>query len=510
MRLLRRHLLRSLTGPFVFSWTALTGMLMLNQLSRRFGDLVGKGLPAGVITEVLVLFIPFIVALTLPMAILVAVLYGFSQLGVDSEITAMRANGVSVVQMLRPVVAAGAILSLANFLFVDQILPRTNLRLLNLQNDIAQKKPTFRLREQVLNDLPGALYFLQASRIEPGSGRMREVVIFDLSPSDGRRVIEADSGYMAIEAGGRNLGLRLFDGLVREYKTAEPAMVRITRFRANQIRVQDIEDSLRKSFGTLEKGDREMTTCEMMDRVTASRRRADHFAARELELARNDVRALLGLVVLPAPADEGKPPAPRCGAWRSVERWTGRLLLPRKAAAQGPVRDSVVAPSPPASPPVGTARPAAAGLASLAELSDVREQKAFYTRDVHQYLVEIHKKYTLSLACLNFVLIGAALALRFPRGGIGLVIGGSLVIFALFYVALTAGETLADDGVISAELAMWLPNLIVLLAGLGGLLRVNREFGSTRGGDLGDLSNLLLGWLPGRGAGAAGRRAARA
>src|SRR5436309_13917412 len=124
MRLLRTHVLRSLTGPFLFAWTALTGMLMLNQLSRRFGELVGKGLPAGVITEVLVLFIPFIVALTLPMAILVAVLYAFTQMGTDNEITAMRANGVSVLQMLRPVFLAGVLLSISNFLFIDQVLPR--------------------------------------------------------------------------------------------------------------------------------------------------------------------------------------------------------------------------------------------------------------------------------------------------------------------------------------------------------------------------------------------------
>src|SRR6059036_3545012 len=110
MRLLRGHLLRSLTGPFLFAWTALTGMLMLNQLSRRFGELVGKGLPPAVITEVLLLFIPFIVALTLPMAILVAVLFGFSQLANDNEITAMRANGVSVFQMLRPVFLVGVFL----------------------------------------------------------------------------------------------------------------------------------------------------------------------------------------------------------------------------------------------------------------------------------------------------------------------------------------------------------------------------------------------------------------
>jgi lipopolysaccharide export system permease protein len=125
----------------------------------------------------------------------------------------------------------------------------------------------------------------------------------------------------------------------------------------------------------------------------------------------------------------------------------------------------------------------------------VRDEEAFAIRDVHQYSVEIHKKFALSLACMNFVLIGIALALRFPRGGIGLVIGGSLVIFALFYVGLTAGENLADRGSISPALAMWLPNAIVFVAGVLGLVRVNREFGSTRGGDLADLADMLLGWI---------------
>jgi len=139
------------------------------------------------------------VALTLPMAVLVAVLYGFSQLGADSELTAMRANGVSVFQMLRPVLAAGLLMTAANFVFIDQVLPRGNLRLLNLTNDIAQKKPTFVLKEQAINNLPQSQYFLQASRIEAGTGRMREIVIYDLSPPTARRVIYADSGFMEFD-----------------------------------------------------------------------------------------------------------------------------------------------------------------------------------------------------------------------------------------------------------------------------------------------------------------------
>jgi len=498
MRLLRAHILKTLLGPFAFAWIALTAMLMLNQLSKRFADLVGKGLPPGVISQVLLLFIPFIVALTLPMAILVSVLYGFGQMGSDNELTAMRANGVSVAQMIRPVLVAGLLLSLANFLFIDQVLPRTNLRLLNLQSDISQKKPTFSMHEQVMNNLPGSAYFLQASRIEPVTGRMREVVIYDMTLADGRRVIYADSGYMTFEAGRKNLGLRLYDGQVHEYKTAEPMTVNITRFAQNSILVRDIENAFKQNFG-IEKGDREMTTCEMMSRVDLSRRQAARAAAKRRLMAEQDLRALLRLRT-PEDTLSGRPdragPA-RCGLWLRLDHWMARLLLPATATAQSIPR----AGAPPARAeiqddgPDSTSAIAAAGLHPISDLTSAREEESYARTDINQFSVEIHKKFTLSVACFNFVLIGVALALRFPRGGIGLVIGGSLVIFALFYVSLSAGENLADRGYMSPALAMWLPNIVVFVVGIFGLIRVNREFGSTRGGDLADLKDLFTGWL---------------
>jgi lipopolysaccharide export system permease protein len=503
MRLVHRHILSSLTGPFVFAWTALTGMLMLNQLAKRFGDLVGKGLPPAVITEVLILFVPFIVALTLPMAVLVAVLYGFTQMGADNELTAMRATGVSVLQMLRPVVIAGFLLAVANFFFVDQILPKTNLRLLNLQVDIARKKPTFRLEEQVLNDRSPSLYWIQASRIEPGTGRMREVAIYDMSVVQGRRIIYADSGYMAFQ-GEKDLGIMLFDGTVHEYQAGQPATVRVTGFSTNSIRVKDIQNELEKGMGSVQKGDREMTTCEMMDRVEIARRSAARARRTQEGYTESDLRALLHIP--PAtnpPADTARPGRyqPKCGeAWRKLEGFMSKLLLPRKASAQAPV-DSLQRPSTDTSAgrPGRVILPAPAApvpnLTAITEITTAREEALIAQREIDQFGVEIHKKYTLSIACFNFVLIGIALALRFPRGGIGLVIGGSLAIFALFYVSLTGGESLADRDRIDPALAMWLPNLIVLVLGLLGLVRVNKEFGSTRGGDLSDLADLLFGWF---------------
>ena len=96
MKITTRYVLREHLGPLVFALSALTSLLLLNYISRRFGDLVGKGLPWRVIGEFFVLSVPFTVAMTLPMAVLVAVRYAFSRLVSENEITALKASGVSL------------------------------------------------------------------------------------------------------------------------------------------------------------------------------------------------------------------------------------------------------------------------------------------------------------------------------------------------------------------------------------------------------------------------------
>ena len=112
-------------------------------------------------------------------------------------------------------------------------------------------------------------------------------------------------------------------------------------------------------------------------------------------------------------------------------------------------------------------------------------------RRADRYAVEVHKKWAISMACITFVIIGIVLALRFPRGGIGLVIGGGTLIFAIHYIGLTGGESLADRGHLAPWLAMWGPNIILTVLGVLGLLRVSRQTGSTRGGDFREILEAL-------------------
>ena len=172
MRILTKYVLREHIGPLVFALSALTTLLLLNQVAKQFGNLVGKGLSWGVIGEFFLLTLPFIIAMTLPMAVLVAVLFAFSRFSAENEVTALRASGVSMMTLVRPVLIAGVLTALANLLFNDQVLPRANHRLRSLQTDIARKKPTFALRAQVINEvMPGPAL---PARRPPGRGDERD------------------------------------------------------------------------------------------------------------------------------------------------------------------------------------------------------------------------------------------------------------------------------------------------------------------------------------------------
>jgi lipopolysaccharide export LptBFGC system permease protein LptF len=100
---------------------------------------------------------------------------------------------------------------------------------------------------------------------------------------------------------------------------------------------------------------------------------------------------------------------------------------------------------------------------------------------IREFQVEIQKKYSIATATLVFVLIGIPIALRFPSGGIGMVIAVSLGIFGIYYVGLIGGETLGDAGYVPPAVAMWMTNAVFGTLGLIGFLKLGREQGSGRG-----------------------------
>src|SRR5256884_1951316 len=362
VRTISRYLLRQHVAPLGFALAALTSLMLLNQIAKQFGSLVGKGLPWSVILEVFVLSVPFIVAVTLPMAVLVAVLHVFTRLAGDNEITALQASGVSVARVITPVLGGAAVVALLSFLWNDQVLPRSNHRLRTLQVDIQRKKPSFTLKEQVINEVVPGQFFLRAARIDPNSNKLKDVTIYDLGDAERRRIISADSGRMAYTPGGRDLYLTLEDEDIQAGNRTDPTQFARTFFRTNRMRVAGIGNTLERTEHDSYKSDREMSICEMRGMVALARREADRAGADADVAVQNDLRRLAGLVlVYPAPPPYVADTAPvglYCHALRRRAARAGAPAGPGPSPQPPPAPPPPPPPHPPLPPPLRSARAA--------------------------------------------------------------------------------------------------------------------------------------------------------
>ena len=511
MKIINRYVIKEHVGPFVFALSALTSLLLLQYVARQFGNLVGKGLGWQVILEFFLLSIPFTVAMTLPMAVLVAVLYAYSRLASENEITALKAGGISSRALMIPALIASVFVAACLLFFNDQILPRANHRLAVLQIAILQTKPTFALREQVLNTVKEGQLYLRAAHIDEASQHMRDVVIYDLSDAARRRTVYADSGILALAPNRRDITMRLFKGIMLSVPTTQRGTLNRMAYNEDLLKVRDVASQFEQnSADNTSKGDREMSVCEMqreLDRAYTDFRRA------EVD------RALARWGMLP-PARRGPQPKSFTGElhggglgalYCSMLGRLSRISFVKKLAAAelppqgapirpgGPPRrstpDTSPAPRQPKfNPAVGDTTPTnGLGNGVGAQEAEFRVDDA--RRRMNAMGVEIQKKFSLAAACVVFVLVGAPIALRFPRGGVGLVIGVSFFVFAFYYVCLIGGESLARNNYLSPFWAMWGANVIFLLAGLGLMTRMGREGATARGGSIGEVADATRRWF---------------
>jgi lipopolysaccharide export system permease protein len=570
LKILSKYVLKEHAGPLVFALAALTSLLLLNYVAKHFGQLVGKGLPWTAIAEFFALSVPFTVAMTLPMAVLISTLYAFSRLAAENEITALKASGVGMTKIMRPVLLAASVVAVLMIGFNDQILSRSNHQLAVLQTDIARTKPTFALREQVINPVsPGKLY-VRANKIDRATNRMREITIYDLGDPSRGRTIFAQSGTLGFSANRQDLVMTLFDGNMQEVSSADPGQLQRLFFTRNRMLVKGIGSKFESSTDVDYKGPREKTICEMQQDYAMSETSAQRARQEFAELLVNATRAattgdneasraassgmrvaapgLDSVLAQPAklpvtlggaycrmlslfdvkkakadPAPQQSTPAAAAAQERAsrTQIVRDRAAIERQRAAQ---QQAVQAPSTqttttqttatqtPATPtpaPVTVARPPMSmppggyapssgmgGGSSIIESVKSRLTEAERNRDL--YLVEIHKKFALAVACVVFVLIGAPIALRFPRGGVGLVISVSLGVFALYYVGLIAGQSLAEHGTLNPFWSMWMANILFGFVGLLLLSRMGKEQGSSRsGGDMKEMLETLRIWFAG-------------
>ena len=272
MRILSRYVLKQHIAPFTFALTALTLLMLLDQLARQFHRLVGKGLGPKVIAEVFFYSIPFIVAVIVPMAVLVSVLYAFNRLAADNEISAMKASGISLARIAAPVVLAATLVAGGMVWFNDTVLPEANHKLASLRVSITRKEPTFALQARHVNEVVPRRLFIRAAHIDNASSRLDNVMIWDERDVDRSRTIYADSAVMELTRDGESedLFLTLYDGVLHETSSESPDQLQRVQFERNYLRVAGVGNELDRSEGGA-RGDREMSIDSMRvsDRQTS-------------------------------------------------------------------------------------------------------------------------------------------------------------------------------------------------------------------------------------------------
>ena len=348
---------------------------------------------------------------------------------------------------------------------------------------------------------PGKI-FLRAVHLDRATNRLRDVTIYDLSNPQNRRTIRADSGLLGLSTDQRDLNLTLFDGeMVELSPQTDPTRLQRMFFRHDLLKVRGIGNSLERDTVGGEKSDREMTVCELQRRVERSAQLRDSsYAALKLldsklakQLRPRPVSGGMGALYCRAlfrVADARATPAPPSARpakaslfpfeWQAPSSGQAPVVQSPRPSQSAPAGAPVQAPmGTPITTPVETPDPG--GRSVLAEGIRLQMGNAQQTIDGNQ--VEIEKKFAIAAACTIFVLLGAPIALRFPRGGVGMTIGVSLGVFGLYYVGLIVGESLARRGFLSAFWAMWAANFILLAIGTVLTARLGREGTTSRGSE---------------------------
>jgi lipopolysaccharide export system permease protein len=425
VRILTRYILKEHLGPFVFSMAVLTFLFLMQHLIEILELVIGKGLQVSVVIELFILNLAWMIALTVPMAVLVAVLMAFGRLSHDGEITALRASGISAYRLLVPVLIASVLIAACLVYFNDRILPEFNYRAKTLTMDIRVKRPTLALRAGVfVESIPG--YTIHLDRVDPFSSRVEGVTIvqyLNFAAPNPPRVIRAEWGTMQFDEAGETLDLDLRSGTITEIHAGESRVQDFSKFKTFLV----VEGTTLERSESGVRGDRELSIADMKLRVADRDSQATLRANELVSMPATFVSRIVGGEAIDLP-DRGR-----------GLRARGRTLAAHKALIQ--------------------------------HLESRERSMGFYLRQASRYRVEIYKKWSIPFACIAFVLIGVPLGVMVRRSGAVLGFGIALSFFLLYWSCLILGEDLADRRIVEPWLAMWLPNILVTSAGILMLLR---------------------------------------
>ncbi len=441
-------ILKSYLGPMVASFLIVMFVLMMNFVWKYIDDLVGKGLDAGVIIEILFYGTTFMIAMGFPLATLFAAIMTMGNLGENYELLALKSAGVSLPRIMFSLFIVTIGMATASFFVANNLVPYSNRKLYAIMHDISQQKQEIEFKDgQFFNGIDNVS--IRVGHQNPETGLLRDILIYNTESTGDRRagnmtVTVADSGYIRLTDDRRYLETTLFGGenyqLTRDRNWFDDNKLDHTSFSKQHSLERtpgyDFNRSDAALFGNSAQTKNIMqleTDIDSLNReVNASTARTygpllhDYLFSRDTMVVSDTRNARLSLEerrrTLVFDSIAGLPLAEKSRIYAAAERMASNSR----------------------------------GVITFDESMTKDALNQLYRNQI-----EWHKKWSLPVAVIIFFLIGAPLGAIIRKGGLGMPIVISVAFFVLYYVISIIGEKLAKEGTWPAVWGVWMPTMVL-------------------------------------------------
>lgn len=403
-------------------------------------DIVGKNLDFFTIFRLVGYVAATTVPMALPLSLLLSSIMTYGNLGESFELVAIKSAGIPLLRFMRPLFITSLFISGIAFLFANNIIPVANLKLNALKYDIIVAKPAFDIKEGVFYDkLDG--YVIKIGKKEKDDSTIRNVIIYEKEMGLQDNLLTAESGIMRVTADKRFMEFQLHNGWRYEEKGGpyDNNTQYIRMGFSTYKKVFDLSSfKMSKTDDSLFRYDPKMLTVGQLNYSIDSinKNQSTYTKITTKELGDN-------LLFLKYKDSVWKKPPASFKSFKTsatiIPDSLKSLLINTAAIKLNNAINSVAM--------------------TATEYSSAKD---FLTR----HLIEWHRKFTLSVACIVLFMIGAPLGSIIRKGGLGTPLIFSIIFFVLFYLLNTFGEKFAKQNVVSPFTGMWLSTLVLIPIGI--------------------------------------------
>jgi lipopolysaccharide export system permease protein len=440
---LDRLVLGAFIGPFIATLVIVELVLVIQFFWLYIDDFVGKGLEVSIILQMVMYMAATLFPLALPLAILLSSIMTFGNMGESFELVAIKSAGIPLLRFMRPLLIFAIFMGGIAFLFQNYVIPVANLKSNRLKYDIINKKPAFDLKEGVFyNKIPG--FAMKVGKKEKDDSTIRNIIIYENSFNSLQdNLITAKEGIMKVSADKQFLEFTLKDGWrYQEQGSRMTANTELIRLGFKQYKkVLDMSSfQIGQTSDSAFKDNWRMLSIRQLNKNIDS---LETLEAHYQKVAKDNLLPYLTFMNILDTGWVAQKTMPNIGNAKRVEE-----LLPdsaRSLTMQHSIEQVI------------SAKNGAEILYS--EYNDKEKSLRFH-------LIEWHRKFSLSFACIVLFFIGAPLGSIIRKGGIGLPLVFSIVFFVIFHLLNTFGEKFSKEGTMPSKYGMWLATFILVPIGI--------------------------------------------